>query len=152
MSLLDDLQGVERRIVERMRELKPLVDEYQQLEEAARRRGIDPGAVAEEVAPRRRAARSRGARASSRTTGSRFGRGRGSGGGRGTGRRAPSGTRQTQLLELIKDQPGITVREAGERLGVDSTSLYRVVHRLEQEGVVKKEGTQLQPSEASGPS
>jgi len=37
------------------------------------------------------------------------------------------------------------VREAGNDLGVDPTSLYRIVHRLEQRGELRKNGTGLEP-------
>jgi transposase-like protein len=38
------------------------------------------------------------------------------------------------------------VREVGQQLGVDATSLYRVVRKLEQESKVKKQGRELQPA------
>jgi MarR family len=145
MSVLEDLQGLETRITQRLQELRPLVAEFHELEEAARKLGLDVGGEGTATqAPRPASARGRGAaRPASRSASARS---RARGGQRRTGTRARSGSRQTQLLELVKEQPGITVREAGQRLGVDSTSLYRVVHRLEQDGSVKKEGTRLEPS------
>ena len=53
----------------------------------------------------------------------------GSGGRRG-GRRVTAtrpGQRHDDVLRLVAENPGITVRELGERLGVDATGLYRVV-------------------------
>jgi DNA-binding MarR family transcriptional regulator len=52
------------------------------------------------------------------------------------------------VLELVRARPGITVAEAGKALGVDPTGLYRVVHRLEQRGDVKKNGRALEPAGA----
>jgi DNA-binding MarR family transcriptional regulator len=46
---------------------------------------------------------------------------------------------------VVKAQPGITVREVGTRLGVDPTSLYRIVHKLEQDGSLRKNGRELLP-------
>ena len=51
------------------------------------------------------------------------------------------------MLRLVGEQPGITVREIGERLGVDATGLYRVTKRLTDEGRLRKDGTRLYPAE-----
>jgi len=51
------------------------------------------------------------------------------------------------VLRLVGENPGITVREIGERLGVDATGLYRVVKQLTDEGRVRKEGVRLQPTD-----
>jgi DNA-binding Lrp family transcriptional regulator len=51
------------------------------------------------------------------------------------------------VLRLVTGHPGITVREIGERLGVDATGLYRVVKRLTDDGRVRKDGTRLHPIE-----
>ena len=64
-------------------------------------------------------------------------------------RNSRPGQREQQLLELVRGRPGITVREAGNELGVDPTGLYRVVGRLEQRGELRKKGRNLQPSTKS---
>jgi DNA-binding MarR family transcriptional regulator len=46
---------------------------------------------------------------------------------------------------MVRERPGITVREIAADLGVDPTSLYRIVHRLERDGVLEKRGRQLRP-------
>jgi Winged helix-turn-helix DNA-binding len=70
---------------------------------------------------------------------------------RPSGRRpaARPGQRHDDVLGLVRENPGITVREIGERLGVDSTGLYRVVTRLTNEGRVRKDGAQLQPVDST---
>src|SRR4051812_12065881 len=132
MTVFDQLQDLESRVVTRLRELHPLVAEYRDLEKVARRLGINVG----EPGSPKPASRSRGKRPS----GSGRARSR-----KSTSRRAatPPGQRQAQLLEVIRKQPGITVREAGKAMKVDPTSLYRIVRRLEADGVVKKDGTAL---------
>jgi hypothetical protein len=55
------------------------------------------------------------------------------------------GQRHDDVLRVVGENPGITVREIGERLGVDATGLYRVVKRLTEEGRVRKDGTDLHP-------
>jgi Winged helix-turn-helix DNA-binding len=69
---------------------------------------------------------------------------------RSGGRRAAArpGQRHDDVLRLVRENPGITVREIGERLGVDATGLYRVVKRLTDEGRVRKDGIRLQPVDA----
>jgi hypothetical protein len=135
-----------------MRELRPLVNEYEELERVAQRLRVGTTAESNESQPaanttgRRRATRARSA-------------GRGSiSGQRGTARkpatartasraagssRAAQGQRRQQVLDLVKARPGITVRELGAELGVDPTSLYRVVHALEKDHVVTKQGREL---------
>jgi Winged helix-turn-helix DNA-binding len=65
------------------------------------------------------------------------------------GRRAAArpGQRHDDVMRLVGENPGITVRDIGERLGVDSTGLYRVVKRLTDEGRVRKDGPRLHPVE-----
>ena len=66
-------------------------------------------------------------------------------------RAAPArpGQRDDELLRLVGDNPGITVREIGERLGVDATGLYRVVKRLTEAGRVRKDGPRLYPVDSA---
>jgi hypothetical protein len=70
-----------------------------------------------------------------------------SSGQRSGGRRSPArpGQRHEDVLRLVGESPGITVREIGERIGVDPTGLYRVVNQLTDEGRVRKDGVGLQP-------
>ena len=70
---------------------------------------------------------------------------------RSSGRRAAArpGQRHDDVLRLVRENPGITVRETGERLGVDATGLYRVVKQLSDEGRVRKDGTRLQPVDSA---
>jgi ribosomal protein S25 len=107
----------------RMRELKPAVDEYQQLQKAAAAlSGLDGHT----------GARRRGARRSS--TGRRRGRPRG------------SGTRAIQALELVNANPGITISELADHMGIKANYLYRVLPTLESEGKVKKDGRGWKPA------
>jgi phage terminase small subunit len=132
VSVIDELKGLEDRVARRMNELRPLVDEYRELEQVAERLGVSPAAAASADTP----ARPRRSRRRPRTTA------RANAGRRGTTR---SNGRRDQLLAMVKDRPGITVREVGSELGVDPTSLYRIVHRLEQDGALQKRGRELLP-------
>jgi len=131
VSVIEELKGLEDRVAQRLAELRPLVDEYHELERIAERLGLSQTA-AKTGAPRGRggARRARGNASSTRA--------------RASGRTRDGG-RRDQLLAVVKEQPGITVREVGSRLGVDPTSLYRIVHRLEQDGALRKSGRELRP-------
>lgn len=48
-------------------------------------------------------------------------------------------------LELVRARPGITARDASAEFGVDPTSLYRIVRKLEGGGQVRKTGRSLEP-------
>jgi hypothetical protein len=154
VSLIDELKGLEDRVAERMKELRPMVDEYHELEQLAQKLGVSP-AAADTSSPRRTRTRKRSAASAANGSGatraagtatrastrrSRTARAASPGSGR-TG----SNGRRDQLLEMVKARPGITVREIGSELGVDPTSLYRIVHRLEQDGALEKRGRELMP-------
>jgi Helix-turn-helix domain len=130
VSVIDELKGLEDRVAQRMTELRPLVDEYRELEQVAQRLGVTPPAAADTPSPRRRSRR-RGRPAAPAPSGARA--------------RARSNGRRDQLLAIVKARPGVTVREVGAELGVDPTSLYRIVHRLEQDGALQKSGRELRP-------
>jgi Homeodomain-like domain len=129
VSVIDELKGLEDRVAQRMTELRPLVDEYRELEQVAQRLGVTPASPTDSPPRRRRTSR----------------RTRTSAPANANGGRAGANGRRDQLLAMVKSRPGITVREAGTELGVDPTSLYRIVHRLEQDGALQKRGRELLP-------
>jgi hypothetical protein len=125
MSLVDD---VRRQMNERLKQLKPLVDEYHQLEAMVHNLGDGDGAAAS-------GRRSRGRRRSTRsTTARRRGRPRG------------SGTRSAQALALVQAKPGITIPEMGKEMGITPNYLYRVLPELAKDGKVKKNGKGWEPA------
>jgi transcriptional regulator with GAF, ATPase, and Fis domain len=152
MSVLDDFRDAEQRVAQRLKELEPTVAEYRELQEVARRLGIDaPNGATQPTRPARRrraekAARSAPTRsAAAASTPARKPR---------SSRRsnAASGQRGEQLLALVRERPGVTVAEAGKALGVDPTGLYRVVSRLEARGELRKNGRSLEPAGAGSSS
>jgi hypothetical protein len=122
----DFLDEKRKEIQARLKELRPLVDEFHRLEAAeAALSGVGDGRGA--AAPA--AAQPRRPR-------------RGSGGG-GTGRRGRprgSGTRAGQALELVRDRPGITIPELAQAMDIQQNYLYRVMPTLAEEGKVVKSG------------
>jgi hypothetical protein len=118
--MADFLDEKRREIQQRLKELRPLVDEAQRLESALRALdGVNGNGA------------SQPARAATR-------RSRGSGG--GPGRPKGSGQRSKQALELVKASPGITIPEIAERMGIQQNYLYRVLPGLQKDGLVRKEG------------
>jgi hypothetical protein len=140
-----------------MAELKPLIDEYNQLEAAAQAlagvRGSSPS-TATATPARRGPGRPRGsATKKSSGTGARRGRPPKAAAASGetaaprrAGRRKGSGTRAAQALQFVKGQPGITIPELAAKMGIKQNYLYRVLPGLEQEKKIKKEGRGWHPA------
>ena len=143
MSVLDDFRSAEKRVAQRLKELEPAVAEYRELQEVATRLGLDAAAAtAPSAGPgsgRRRARRRSTSDAGTPAAAAKPAR-------RRSRRSATPGQRQQQLLELVRNKPGISVRDAATELGIDPTGLYRVVRRLEDSGEVRKNGRQLEPA------
>jgi hypothetical protein len=121
----DFLEEKRKEIQARLKELKPLVEEYHRLDAAERAlAGVDAKparSAAPAAAPSRRS------------------RGRSSGSGR-RGRPKGSGTRALQALELVRARPGITIPELAEAMEIKQNYLYRVMPTLAEEGKVIKSG------------
>ncbi len=65
---------------------------------------------------------------------------------------ARTGTRRDQLLALIIDQPGITLTKAATQFGLkDATGLYAAARRLQNDGLVHKDGVELHPTAKAQP-
>jgi hypothetical protein len=136
VSVLDDLRSVERRVVERLAELEPLVREYNELLAEAKRHNLTPAAAdGSAVRPRRRRAQAKAAPTTRHSPAT-------------AKRRTPArrSQRREQVLELVTQRPGITVSELGKDLNVDPTSLYRVVNGLHRHGQITKTGRELRPA------
>jgi hypothetical protein len=140
--MTDFLEEKKREIQARLKELRPLVDEYHRLEAAAAAldgvggAGTDTGATA---APARRTRRS-GAASGATRQGAASGR---------RGRPRGSGTRAKQALELVRAQPGISIPEMAQAMGIQQNYLYRVLPALQKDGLVRKEGRGWHPLEAA---
>jgi hypothetical protein len=113
-DFLDQTRG---DIDRRLKELRPLHEEYLKLERAkAALEGIDQ--------PRRKPGRPRGSSANGRRR-----------------RRRRGGTRAEQALAEVRQKPGITVAELSDKLNVRHKNyLYRVMAELQGDGAVRKKG------------
>jgi CRP-like cAMP-binding protein len=128
-DFLDEKRG---ELMQRLDELRPLVEEYHRLEAAiAALDGVKTGGGA----PARRRSSVNG-----------------NANGNGTGRRGRprgSGTRGKQALELVRSTPGITIPEIAEQMGIQQNYLYRVLPSLQKEGLIRKEGRGWHPMDAA---
>jgi sugar-specific transcriptional regulator TrmB len=133
--MADFLEDKKREINARLKELRPLVEEYTRLEAAAQAlEGVTANGSASTGGRRRTTRVRRGAA------------------GKGTGRRGRpkgSGTRSKQALELVRSKPGITIPELAEAMGIKQNYLYRVLPSLAQDGLVKKQGRGWHPKKAA---
>jgi len=120
--MADFLDEKRKEIDARLKELRPLVDEYQRLEKAAAAlAGVGSGGRAQGSAASRRSGAS--------------------GRGRGRGRPRGSGTRAKEAMDLVRTRPGITIGDLADAMGIKANYLYRVMPTLEAEGqVVKRDG------------
>jgi hypothetical protein len=123
--MADFLDEKRREIAARLQELEPLIDQYRRLEAAAA--ALDGVSTTSTTPAPRRAA-------------TRKPKGRPGGGTGKRGRPKGSGKRGNEALAVVKANPGITVPEIAERIGIKRNYLYRVLPALEQEGLVRKEG------------
>ena len=145
--MTDFLDEKRREISDRLKELKPLVEEYARLEAAAsaldgvgtsapaasvsgtRKRGPGRprGSAAKGTATKTKAPKAKAAR-KPRRVGAR------------AGRRKGSGTRAAEAHSLVQGQPGITIPELAAKMSIKQNYLYRVLPGLEQEKKVEKKG------------
>ena len=140
--MADFLDEKRNEIGARLKELKPLVDEYHRLEAAA---------AALDGVPTQTAA-GNGSGGSQRATARVKAAGRRRSAGTGTGRRGRpkgSGTRGAEALALVKASPGITIPEIAEKMGIKQNYLYRVLPGLAEDGLVKKDGRGWHPNDAA---
>lgn len=127
--MADFLDDKRREILDRLKELKPVVDEYQRLEAAAAALGSVNGRSAAPARARRGRPPARRASTARRP-----------------GRRKGSGTRAAQALSLVQGSPGITIPELATKMGIKQNYLYRVLPGLEQEKKVRKQGRGWHPT------
>ena len=121
--MADFLDEKRKEIRARLQELKPLVDEYHRLEAAVQ--ALDGVKSTGAPATARR----------SRSTSTRAGAGSGR-----RGRPRGSGTRSKEALALVRSNPGITIPELADKMGIKQNYLYRVLPGLQKDGMVRKQG------------
>ena len=129
--MADFLDEKRKEIQARLKELRPLVDEFHRLEAAERALSgmgeSKPATANAATAPRRRRRASAG--------NGRRGRPRG------------TGTRAEQARKLVNERPGITIPELADAMGIKQNYLYRVLPGLAEDGKVVKSGRGWHPAQ-----
>jgi hypothetical protein len=136
LATTDFLDEKRSEITARLKELKPLVDEYQRLEAAAAALDGVSATPLMNATPAKRRARE----TATRTRGATHGR---------RGRPKGSGTRGAEALAIVKEQPGITIPEIAAKMGIKQNYLYRVLPGLADDGLVVKDGRGWKPKNAA---
>jgi hypothetical protein len=164
----DFLDEKRQEITSRLKELKPLVDEFSRLEAAAAALASVIGSAASEATavatatvtrrrgpgrPRGSATRKKAAKAKAAAPATApaaaapapkaaapKAAGKASPTKRRAGRRKGSGTRAAEARSFVQGQPGITIPELAAKMGIKQNYLYRVLPGLEQENKVEKKG------------
>ena len=136
--MVDFLDEKKREIDARLKELRPLVEEFRRLEAAAAALGGVPASAGRAAGPPPKRRQQRRAAAAAPAAGTRR-----------RGRPRGSGTRSKQALELVRTRPGITIPEIAEAMGIQQNYLYRVLPSLQKDGLVRKEGRGWHPREAA---
>src|SRR4051794_6524558 len=139
--MADFLDEKRREMQERLKELRPLVDEFHRLEAAiAALDGVGTQPAPGVAGRRRSGGGGRSGAATANGGSSRNGR---------RGRPRGSGTRGKQALELVKASPGIAIPEIAEQMGIQQNYLYRVLPALQKEGLIRKEGRGWHPMDTA---
>jgi hypothetical protein len=142
MATVDFLDQKRYEITARLNELKPLVDEYQRLDAAAAALDGVSGTPLLHGTPATRHASAGAKAAPARKRGATHNGGR-------RGRPKGSGTRGAEALTIVKENPGITIPEIAEKMGIKQNYLYRVLPGLADDGLVVKEGRGWKPKNAA---
>jgi hypothetical protein len=156
VTVTDFLDEKRQEITERLKELKPAVDEFNRLEAASvalRGVGGNSTRAVTTAPPRRGPGRPRGsasrkrATATSAATPAKAAAKKAGTTGRRPGRRKGSGTRAAEALSFVQAQPGISIPELAAKMGIKQNYLYRVLPGLEQEGKIEKQGRGWHPKD-----
>jgi DNA-binding transcriptional ArsR family regulator len=126
-----DLVGqIQRDIEKRLQELRPLIEEKEQLEAvlAALTNGVTrAGGGAASAAPRARAATPRPAGRAPYAA--------------GRGRRAPRGANREAILSVVRERPGVSAAEVAAITRIAKPTVHTTISQLKRKGILEPEGS-----------
>jgi DNA-binding transcriptional ArsR family regulator len=127
MYMADLVGQIQRDIEKRLQELRPLIEEKEQLESvlAALKNGHAAPAVA--ATPRTRAAATPSA-----------GRAPYAG---GKSRRAPRGANREAILKVVRERPGVSAAEVASVTRIAKPTVHTTISQLKRKGILEPEGT-----------
>ncbi len=117
---------IQRDIEKRLRELRPLIEEKEQLEAVLAALNGDYSAPANGNAGRPRA---RAAAPSGRAPYAG-----------GKSRRAPRGANREAILKLVGERPGISAAEVAEITNIAKPTVHTTISQLKRKGILEPEG------------
>jgi predicted HTH transcriptional regulator len=122
-----DLVGqIQRDIEKRLQELRPLIEEKEQLEAVLA--ALTNGSTTAVAAPRARAT----------TTRSSAGRAPYAA---GKGRRAPRGANREAILTVVRERPGVSAAEVAEITKIAKPTVHTTISQLKRKGILEPEGS-----------
>jgi hypothetical protein len=123
-----DLVGqIQRDIEKRLQELRPLIEEKEQLE-AVLAALTNGSTVAAPVAPRVRATTTTRPAARAPYAG-------------GKSRRAPRGANRDAILTVVRERPGVSAAEVAEITRIAKPTVHTTISQLKRKGILEPEGS-----------
>ncbi len=116
--MAETLRDLRERLRRRMDELRPLVEEHDQLQRAARALGVT-APDDDAPAPKPRSSSPKGAKAAK-------------------GRRAPRGANRAAILRIVEERPGVSVGEIAAATGIAKPQVYNVTRAALAAGDVEQ--------------
>jgi predicted HTH transcriptional regulator len=122
-----DLVGqIQRDIEKRLAELRPLIEEKEQLE-AVLAALTNGSTVVAPAAPRARAATTRLAGRAPYAA--------------GKGRRAPRGANRDAILTVVRERPGVSAAEVAQITRIAKPTVHTTISQLKRKGILEPEGS-----------
>jgi DNA-binding transcriptional ArsR family regulator len=127
MYMADLVGQIQRDIEKRLQELRPLIEEKEQLEAvlAALKNGH---AAPASPAPRQSAGTSRAASAGRAPYAA------------GKGRRAPRGANREAILSVVRERPGVSAAEVAAVTRIAKPTVHTTISQLKRKGILEPEG------------
>jgi DNA-binding transcriptional ArsR family regulator len=123
-----DLVGqIQRDIEKRLQELRPLIEEKEQLE-AVLAALTNGSAAAAPAAPRVRATTPRAPAGRAPYAA-------------GKGRRAPRGANREAILTVVRERPGVSAAEVAEITKIAKPTVHTTISQLKRKGILEPEGS-----------
>jgi hypothetical protein len=122
-----DLVGqIQRDIEKRLQELRPLIEEKEQLEAVLA--ALTNGSAAAPTATRTRAASPRSSAARAPYAGGRT-------------RRAPRGANREAILAVVRERPGVSAAEVASITRIAKPTVHTTISQLKRKGILEPEGS-----------
>lgn len=123
--MADLVAQIQRDIEKRLKELRPLIDEKEQLEAVLA--ALNGESVANGVASAPRARTRSAAPARAPYAG-------------GKSRRAPRGANREAILKIVGERPGISAAEVAEITNIAKPTVHTTISQLKRKGILEPEG------------